>query len=286
MAYPPDDNTTIEDRIARLARETAYTQFSRLLLVRIAEDKAFLKQKLSNGGLQTALSLITYITEAYKQILKLAFDDASHAYKRLFKEFVYDWYWEGDGELNDSIKKVLWFLNQYKFSKIQRDVFKHIYQFHMDRRERRRIGEYYTPDEVVKYILDKVGYVSSIDLRGLKLLDPGCGSGTFLVEAVNRLKSMKLGLSAKELLFMAAGRPGPPRELGCVFGFDILPFPVYLSESNLLFLLLGEIQKARKEDKLFVLDKFLTLQSSLTPEVPSIFYLYLAILNPEIYRAF
>ena len=27
-------------------------------------------------------------------------------------------------------------------------------------------------------------------------------------------------------------------ELGSIFGFDILPFPVYLSESNLLFLLL------------------------------------------------
>jgi len=256
MAYPPDDNTKIEERVERLARETAYTQFSRLLLVRIAESKAFLKQKLSDGGLETALSLITHITEAYKQILKLAFDDASHAYKRLFKEFVYDWYWEGDGELNDSIKKVLWFLNQYDFSKIQRDVFKHVYQFHMDRDERRRIGEYYTPDEVVRYVLDKVGYVSSRDLRGLKLLDPGCGSGTFLIEAVNRLKNLGLGLSAKELMFMTAGRPGPPRELGCIFGFDILPFPVYLSESNLLFLLLSEIQKAREEDNRFVLDKF------------------------------
>ena len=256
MAYPPDDNTKIEERMDRLARETAYTQFSRLLLVRIAESKAFLKQKLSNGGLKTALSLITHIAEAYKQILKLAFDDASHAYKRLFREFVYDWYWEGDGELNDSIKRVLWFLNQYDFSKIQRDVFKHVYQFHMDRDERRRIGEYYTPDEVVRYILDRVGYVSSRDLRGLKLLDPGCGSGTFLVEAVNRLKNLGLGLSAKEIMFMTAGRPGPPRELGCIFGFDILPFPVYLSESNLLFLLLSEIQKARKEDNTFVLDKF------------------------------
>jgi len=256
MAYPPDDDTAIEERIERFARETAYTQFSRLLLVRIAESKAFLKQKLSNGGLKTALSLITHITEAYKQILKLAFDDASHAYKRLFREFVYDWYWEGDGELNDSIKKVLWFLNQYDFSKIQRDVFKYVYQFHMDRDERRRIGEYYTPDDVVKYILDKVGYTSSRDLRGFKLLDPGCGSGTFLVEAVNRLKNLGLGLSAKEIMFMTAGRPGPPRELGSIFGFDILPFPVYLSESNLLFLLLSEIQKARKEDNTFVLDKF------------------------------
>lgn len=256
MAYPPDDNTKIEERIERFARETAYTQFSRLLLVRIAESKAFLKQKLSNGGLKTALSLITHVTEAYKQILKLAFDDASHAYKRLFREFVYDWYWEGDGELNDSIKKVLWFLNQYDFSKIQRDVFKHVYQFHMDRDERRRIGEYYTPDDVVKYILDKVGYISSRDLRGLRLLDPGCGSGTFLVEAVNRLKKLGLGLSAKEIMFMTAGKPGPPRELGSIFGFDILPFPVYLSESNLLFLLLAEIQKARKEDNTFVLDKF------------------------------
>jgi type I restriction-modification system DNA methylase subunit len=256
MAYPPDDSTKTEERLERLARETAYTQFSRLLLVRIAESKAFLRQKLSDGGLQNALSLITHVSEAYKQILKFAFDDASHVYKRLFKEFVYDWYWEGDGELNESIKRTLWYLNQYDFSRMQQDVFKHVYQFHMDMDERRRIGEYYTPDEVVGYILDKVGYTSTRDLRGLRLLDPACGSGTFLVEAVNRLKNLGLGLSAKEIMFMTAGRPGQRRELGCIFGFDILPFPVYLSESNLLFLLLGEIQKARKEDATFVLDKF------------------------------
>lgn len=268
MAYPPDDSTRTEERLERLARETAYTQFSRLLLVRIAESKAFLRQKLSDGGLQNALGLITHISEAYKQILKLAFDDASHVYKRLFKEFVYDWYWEGDGELNESIKRTLWYLNQYDFSRMQQDVFKHVYQFHMDTDERRRIGEYYTPDEVVGYILDKVGYTSTSDLRGLRLLDPACGSGTFLVEAVNRLKRLGLGLSAKEIMFMTAGRPGQKRELGCIFGFDILPFPVYLSESNLLFLLLGEIQKARKEDATFVLDKFQIYRTN-SLELPS-----------------
>jgi type I restriction-modification system DNA methylase subunit len=268
MAYSPDDNTKIEERLERLARETAYTQFSRLLLVRIAESKDFLRQKLSDGGLQNALSLITHVSEAYKQILKFAFDDASHIYKRLFKEFVYDWYWEGNGDLNESIKKSLWYLNQYDFSRMQQDVFKHVYQFHMDKEERRRIGEYYTPDEVVKYILDKVDYTSNRDLRGLRLLDPACGSGTFLVEAVNRLKNLGLGLSAKEIMFMTAGRPGPRRELGCIFGFDILPFPVYLSESNLLFLLLGEIQKARKEDSTFVLDKFQVYRTD-SLELPS-----------------
>jgi hypothetical protein len=39
MAYPPDDKTKIEERMERFARETAYTQFSRLLLVRIASNR-------------------------------------------------------------------------------------------------------------------------------------------------------------------------------------------------------------------------------------------------------
>ncbi|MBU4492688.1 MAG: N-6 DNA methylase, partial [Euryarchaeota archaeon] len=43
------------------------------------------------------------------------------------------------------------------------------------------------PIEVVKYILDQVGFTRDEKIEGKKLLDPACGSGTFLVEATNRL---------------------------------------------------------------------------------------------------
>ncbi|WP_196803164.1 N-6 DNA methylase, partial [Dolichospermum circinale] len=49
-------------------------------------------------------------------------------------------------------------------------------------------GRYFTPKEVVEYILDAIGYKSdNPDIRDQKLLDPAGGSGSFLVHAARRL---------------------------------------------------------------------------------------------------
>jgi len=82
-----------------------------------------------------------------------------------------------------------------------------------------------------------VGYVSDRDLRQLRLLDPGCGSGTFLVEAVGRLKKQGFGLTAEEIIRMTTGSSGT------ILGFDVNPFAVYLTESNLLFQLIDFVQQ-------------------------------------------
>jgi type I restriction-modification system DNA methylase subunit len=255
--YSPSSKVKDPERIDRFARETAYTLLSRMLLVRIAESKRLLKQKLSNGGLTSVLSLITQVNEAFKHVLHLAFRDARYIYEHLFLDGLYDWYWEKDGEINTAIKKCLWFLNQYDFANVRRDVFKHVYQHHMDSEERKKIGEYYTPDEVVGYILDKVGFEGSKDLRQAKIVDPACGSGTFLVEAINRMKEASTSLSPKEIIFMVAGRKSATtREKGNIFGFDIMPFAVYLCESNLLFQLIKEITAVKEKEPGFSLDKF------------------------------
>ncbi len=49
---------------------------------------------------------------------------------------------------------------------------------------RKRLGQYATPSIVVKYILDAVGYRDDADILDKRLIDPACGSGIFLVEAV------------------------------------------------------------------------------------------------------
>jgi hypothetical protein len=44
---------------------------------------------------------------------------------------------------------------------------------------RRALGEFYTPDWLVEFVLDRAGY------SGERLLDPACGAGAFLVRAEN-----------------------------------------------------------------------------------------------------
>ena len=51
----------------------------------------------------------------------------------------------------------------------------------------------YTRQELVKRLLDRVGWTQGADLASARLLEPGVGDGAFLVEAVRRLVSSFLG---------------------------------------------------------------------------------------------
>ena len=66
------------------------------------------------------------------------------------------------------------------------DLFKPLYQDLFVRRLRHALGEYYTPDWLAESLLDQVGYQGQ---PGRRLLDPACGSGTFLVAAVRRARA-------------------------------------------------------------------------------------------------
>ncbi len=63
------------------------------------------------------------------------------------------------------------------------DLFKQLYQSLFPRPLRRLLGEYYTPDWLAGHVLDQVGYSGQ---SGCRLLDPACGSGTFLMMALRR----------------------------------------------------------------------------------------------------
>jgi type I restriction-modification system DNA methylase subunit len=68
-------------------------------------------------------------------------------------------------------------------------------------------GQIYTPDFIVKKILDDIGYNSSAVL-GKTIIDPACGDGRFLTEIVKRIL---LYSSENEL----------QKNLKCVYGWDI-----------------------------------------------------------------
>jgi hypothetical protein len=53
--------------------------------------------------------------------------------------------------------------------------------------ERRRSGTVYTPSPLASFILDRAGCTGEALLRGGALLDPACGGGVFLVEALRRV---------------------------------------------------------------------------------------------------
>ena len=73
----------------------------------------------------------------------------------------------------------------YDFKYIPIELVSAIYETFLDE-DRQITGAYYTPPEIVDYVLNEVLPFESKN-QSIRILDPACGSGNFLVEAYRRL---------------------------------------------------------------------------------------------------
>ena len=85
--------------------------------------------------------------------------------------------------ITNMVLKLLDQLLVYDLTKIDEDVFKELYQELVDPEVRHDLGEYYTPDWLANYIVKEV----LAGNRKPTLLDPACGSGTFLFTTIREL---------------------------------------------------------------------------------------------------
>src|SRR5205085_9491840 len=127
--------------------------------------------------------------------------------------------------------------------------------------ERKRLGEYYTPVEVVDFILARSGIADDPAIMQKRILDPACGSFTFGVRAAISLLRAGAGLSAKNRIDLVRT---------CLRGQDINPFSVFLSHLSLLFSLLDVYLKAKEsKDDYEIMPLDVAVQNSLTLGIPS-----------------
>jgi len=139
--------------------------------------------------------------------------------------------WEDAREAGvETARMLLSLLQNYNLRELSEDVLKSLYQELVDPRTRHDLGEYYTPDwlahRMVQRLLDE-------SPEGT-LLDPACGSGTFLYLAV-REKKERLGDSARTLSHI----------LDSVVGVDIHPLAVIVAKTNYI-LALGDLLKRKR----------------------------------------
>lgn len=109
------------------------------------------------------------------------------------------------------------------------DLYKRLYQGLVPERIRHDLGEFYTPDWLADYVLERVGFAAAPRLR---VLDPACGSGTFLVRAVKLLKANG-GLTAADLIDHIRSQN--------IAGFDLNPLAVIAARANLILALIDEL---------------------------------------------
>ncbi|MGC9086907.1 MAG: N-6 DNA methylase, partial [Thermoproteota archaeon] len=103
-------------------------------------------------------------------------------------------------------------LIDWEYSGVE-DVFRQLYEFLVEPNTRRKIGEYYTPLWLVELILNE------FNLKDKLILDPFCGSGTFLVKAFH--KKVEEGEE-------------PENAFDEVIGFDINPLAVAVARAELI----------------------------------------------------
>lgn len=124
----------------------------------------------------------------------------------------------------------------HNFVQLDEDLlgrFFEIYAQRVDRRRRKQLGQYYTPMPIVRHM-----WAIAMDIareRGvaanLVALDPGAGSGTFLIEGANRLHE-----------------EGIPRFWERLTGFDISPQAVGIAQTNLYLAVLARLDRAEAEE--------------------------------------
>ncbi|SDZ79761.1 N-6 DNA Methylase [Thalassobacillus cyri] len=105
-------------------------------------------------------------------------------------------------------------------SKIDEEILGDVYQYFLNANKRKHFGEYYTPRSVVDYIVNET-ILNGEPIEG-DILDPSCGFGTFLTEAVRKTNNSE-NFKINELV-----------------GFDINNFAVTLTRFFLIWTMLKE----------------------------------------------
>jgi hypothetical protein len=130
--------------------------------------------------------------------------------------------------LKKAIRVIAQELSNFDFENVDEDILKGVYQELIDLDTRHSLGEYYTPDWLCERIVNEFQFKKSN-----KILDPSCGSGSFLRAAVHKIKTEFPNIETHEINNM-------------IYGIDIHPLSVQIAKTTLLLAFGKNILKSKK----------------------------------------
>jgi hypothetical protein len=119
-------------------------------------------------------------------------------------------------------------ISTFDFQNVDEDILKGVYQDLIDLDTRHALGEYYTPDWLCERIVQEFDFKPTD-----KILDPSCGSGSFLRAAMHRLRELNPKITAEQLN-------------NCIYGIDIHPLSVQIAKTTVLISLGKDVKNAKK----------------------------------------
>ncbi len=193
-------------------------------------------------GLQTLVSVLESWLNG--NIFPLDFNDLTDRYVSQVAAV-----FKGDQLLSKNLSQLSLELQVYDFEYIPIEMLSSIYQqFLCAMGIGKKIGAYYTPKYLADYLLAEMNAVKPLK-KGMRILDPSCGSGIFLVLVYRRLIELEIAsspnqkLSLQELVGL----------LGYLYGIERVPDACYIAEFSLILTLLHYADPAEllAEDKHF-----------------------------------
>lgn len=155
----------------------------------------------------------------------------------------FSWYLDvWDNELFNLVKLFFRKINEYNFAETinlddngSQDLLRKLYNFLMPKSLRHALGEYYTPDWLAQqtYINTKIN--GNLEAS---ILDPTCGSGTFINIAIKNAIESNNDIEPKELMQVI---------LKNIHGFDLNPLAVITARANYL-LALGDLLNCTNDE--------------------------------------
>jgi methylase of polypeptide subunit release factors len=213
--------------------ESAYTVLARAMLLKAMEDAGFPDTEALNQFAGAARARHRHGSLAASDQIGIVSDVFRHGARQgftsLFSTDIFDWWSDGNlladpTDLAEAITETILGAFGFDFSKLEGDVLGDLYQDYFDPETRLALGEFYTPPEVVEFILDSIHYTGD-RTKTTRLLDPACGSGSFLVGALRRFLNAQQDEDERQLLTRLI------RGLQIV-GLDVNPFATLLAQVN------------------------------------------------------
>ena len=189
-----------------LLREWVQKVLDRLIVIRVAEDRNIIPSDSISKQLNTwKETVLNKEVRTFMMDLKNSFRDFDSIYNtQLFEEHPCE-----DLKIdNHVIEEIITRLYKYNFEMISSDVLGGVYESYIghilkeseedieiikNKEVRKSFGIYYTPTYVVDYIVkNTLGVLlknkTPEEVSKIRVLDPACGSGSFLIKAFDYLK--------------------------------------------------------------------------------------------------
>jgi len=196
----------------RAARQTAYLLINKILFYNVLRTK---KPELAELSIPEDFTRGGQLKRQLQEVFfKYVVDEID--YETIYSTDFIDWVAFPDNkEVVEEIKKLVQFLKSYDFAELSYDIVGRVFEKLIPPQERHNLGQYFTNPDIIDVILS-----FCMKHETDKVLDPACGSGTFLVRAYIHKQLMNQRLKHNDIL-------------PTIWGNDVAKFPAHLATINL-----------------------------------------------------